>query len=430
MVSVAARRIAGSDVSASDQRNPLRSVIGPMLCTSAWIIWSYLRLRPTAAVTSTHPPLVGYGPWAFSHFAYSDLLALYQIHHLGDHAFPYVHTVIEYPVLTGLFMWCAAWVPGVGGYFLASCLGLLACALGCVYFLQRLSPTVAWIFGLSPLLLTYALLNWDLLAILLMLAGWDCFRRRRYGLSGALFSVAVCAKFFPLFLLLFCVVSCFARRDDLVARRGGARMLVAAAVTALVLNLPFALANFAGWTDFLRFNATRGAGDGLLLELHVASAWPIAAVDAVSALIVLAVVVALARWVLRGAPVLTTAAAALAFFMLMNKVFSPQYMLWVFVFALLAEWPGWALAAIAFAGLTDYANAMITLHLVAVRSHDFPWYFTTVFPLNRAVRMAAIASGLLGSTWLAWRSPSAGWHRHRGGVAPAIAAEDASKLAG
>lgn len=379
----------------------------PLLCATGWILWAYLRLRPPASVTSTHPPLARYGPWAYSHLAYSDILRLYLVHHLADHSFPYVHTVIEYPVLTGLFMWGAAWIPGVGGYFLASCLGLLVCAWGCVVCLHRIAPRCAWIFALSPLLLVYSLLNWDLLAVFFMLAGWDCFRRRRFVWSGVLLSLGVCSKFFPVMLLLFCVVSCWADGDDRAARRGAATMSFSAILTALVLNVPFALANFAGWADFFRFNATRGDGVGLLYQLHLASAWPIGVVDAVSAVLVLATVVVLGRWVLRGASPAFAAAAGFAVLMLLNKVFSPQYMLWVLVYGLLGEWPGWTLATVTTVGLADYADAFITLHLMAVRADAYKWYLQTVFPLDRALRSAAIGCGLVASVWERRRRPTA-----------------------
>ncbi len=378
----------------------------PLACTTGWILWAYLRLRPPASVTSTHPPLVRYGSWAYSHLAYSDLLRLYRVHHLADHAFPYVHTVIEYPVLTGLFMWCAAWFPGVGGYFLASSIGLLGCAWGCIVFLHRISPRCARIGALSPLLLVYSLLNWDLLAIFFMLAGWDCFRRRRYGWSGVLLSLGVCTKFFPVMLLLFCVVAAWSDGDDRRAGRGAATMSLSAIATALVVNVPFVIVNFAGWADFLRFNAVRGGGVGLLYQLHLASGWPIGVVDAVSAALVLAAVVVLALWVRRGASPAVAAAASFAVLMLLNKVFSPQYMLWVFVYGLLADWPGWTLAAVTTAGLVDYADAFITLHLMASKADALRWYLQTVFPLNRALRSGAIGCGVVASVWEEWRRPA------------------------
>jgi uncharacterized membrane protein len=380
-----------------------------MLCTTGWMLWAYLRLRPPHSVTSTRVPLSGYGPWSYSHLAYSDILSLYRVHHLANHAFPYVHTVIEYPVLTGLFMWSAAWFPGVGGYFLASCVGLWLFALGSVVLLHRISPRSAWVFSLCPLLLVYSLLNWDLMAIFLTLAGWDFFRRRRYAWAGVLLTLGVCAKFFPIMLLVFCIVTSLADREHQGARRGAAVMVAASAVTAVVVNVPFAIANFAGWDDFFSFNASRGGEGGLLFQLHLVSDWSVSAVNALSVVLVLAAVALLAWWVWRGAPTMLAAAAAFAFFMLLNKVFSPQYMLWVFVFGLLALWPGWTLAAVTVAGLIDFTNAMITLHLLAVHSPSWPWYFQTVYPLNRALRSTAIACGTVASVWLAWRAPTARW---------------------
>jgi len=381
------------------------------------MVWSYLRLRPPASITSSRPPLAAYGPWAYSHFAYSDLLTLYRIHHLADHAFPYVHTAIEYPVLTGLFMWCAAWAPGIGGYLIASSVGLWVCALGCVVILHRLSPRYAWIFALNPLLLIYSLLNWDLLAIFFMLAGWACYRSRRYAWCGALLAMGVCAKFFPLMMLVYCILACFADRDRVV-RRGGGITLAAAVLTGLVLNVPFAIVNISGWSDFFTSNVDRGGGGGLLFQLHLASHWSTGTVNAVSVVLVLATMAVLGRWVLRGAPPAVAAAAAFAVWMLLNKVFSPQYMLWVFVYGLLADWPGWTMAGVTASGLVDYANAMITLHLVSDRSRLFPWYFHTVFPLNNALRSAAITCAVLASLWVRRNDPGAAGHRIHSGVAP------------
>jgi len=405
-------------------------VAGPLVCTTAWVVWAYLRTRVPASVSGSHPPLAKYGAWAYSHVAYSDLLTLYHLHHLADHAFPYVHTTIEYPVLTGLFMWSAAWAPGVGGYFLASALGLLVCAWGTVVLLHRWSRRAAWIFALSPLLLVYGILNWDMLAVVCMLGGWDCYQRRRYGWAGVLLMAGVCAKFFPVFLLVLCVLGCFARGAGAGARRGGMVMTGTAALTALVLNIPFAVLNFASWNDFLSFNATRGGGGGLLYQLHLAQSWSIGTFDAVSVLLMAGVLVALALWVLRGAPVAPAAAAAVATLMLLNKVFSPQYMLWVFVFGVLAAWPGWTLAAVTMAGLVDFANAMITLHLVATHSPAFPWYFATVFPLDRALRTVAVACGLGASLWRGSDDPGATWRRWRRALAGRARPQAVSGVAG
>jgi len=386
------------------------SALLPALCTVGWVVWAYARTRPAASIVSSHPPLESYGPWSYAHFNYSDILTLYRVHHLANHAAPYIHTVIEYPVLTGIFMWCAAWFPGVQGYFVASAVGLGACAVGTVWVLYELSPGRAWVFALSPLLLVYSLLNWDLLAIFLMLLGYRSYRRGRFGWAGLFFSLGVFAKFFPFMLFVYCLVELVAKRRDPASWRAAKQMVGVAVVTGVVVNVPFVIGNYRVWANFFSFNASRGGGDGLLYQLHLVSNWPIAAVDALSAVIVLAAMALFARAVLRGSPAAFAAAGAFAVFMLLNKVFSPQYMLWVFVYAVIASWPGWSLASMTVAGLMDFADAMIILHMVAVHAAEFPWYFHTVFPLDKLVRVAAISTGLAGSLWSAAR-----WTRRRRG---------------
>jgi hypothetical protein len=372
----------------------------PFLAVIGWVLWAYLRLRPPVSVTATAPPLKNYGPWAYSHLAYSDLLTLFRNHHLANHALPYVHVAIEYPVLTGFYMWSAAWVPGIQGYFLASCLGLMACALGSFHLLYRWSPRHAGIFAFSPLLLVYSVLNWDMLAILLMLGGWALYRNRSYAWAGVLLSLGVCAKFFPIMALVYCVVALAGDRTE-DGRRSAVRMASYAIATGLVVNVPFAIARFGVWSNFFRFNANRRGSGGVFYALHLDSSWPTAAIDALSAVVVLIVMVVLGRRVLRGASPAFAAAAAFATLMLVNKVFSPQYMLWVLVFALVAEWPVWTLAVITMAGLVDFANAMTTLHLVSIHSPAFGWYFHWIFPLDRLVVLAAIFCGLTASVWQA-----------------------------
>lgn len=364
----------------------------PAVAVTGWFAWAYAHLRPAAAVTSSAHPGATYGAWSWGHLAYSDVISLYYAFHLGTHALPYVHTRVEYPVLTGIFMWLAAWAPGVQGYFLASSLGLLACALGTLYFLHRIDWRFAWSFALCPLLLVYGLLNWDLLAIFFMVAGWVQFRARRYAWAGVLLSLGVWAKFFPVILLFYCVISLL--RDP--RRRAQARkMALWAGVAALVVNVPFVVANVGNWDHFFVFNARRGGGGGILYELHLASALPIPAVDLVSGVLVLLAVVLLVPRVLRGSSPVAAAAVTFAVLLLVNKVYSPQYMLWLFVLGVIAEWPVWSLVLMSVAGLVDYADAMMTLYLSHTHSPAFSWFFHTLYPWNTAIRNAAVSLGLV-----------------------------------
>ena len=364
----------------------------PAVAVTGWFAWTYAHLRPAAAVTSSAHPGATYGTWSWGHLAYSDVISLYYAFHLGNHALPYVHTRVEYPVLTGIFMWLAAWAPGVQGYFLASSFGLLACALGTLYYLHRIDWRFARSFALCPLLLVYGLLNWDLLAIFFMVAGWAQFRARRYAWAGVLLSLGVWAKFFPIILLFYCVISLL--RDPRHRVHAG-KMVLWAGVTALIVNAPFAVANVGNWDHFFVFNARRGGGGGILYELHLASALPIPAVDLLSGVLVLLAVALLVPRVLRGSSPVAAAAVTFAVLLLVNKVYSPQYMLWLFVLGVIAEWPVWSLVLMSVAGLVDYADAMMTLYLSHTHSPAFSWFFHTLYPWNRALKNGSVALGLM-----------------------------------
>ncbi|MGA3353006.1 MAG: glycosyltransferase 87 family protein [Acidimicrobiales bacterium] len=362
------------------------------------MVSAYLRTYPQGVAVSGGVLLKHYGLWSITRFAYSDVLLLYRVHHLVNHAAPYVHTRIEYPVLTGLFMWTAAWFHGVQGYFLASSIGLGCCGLATVWLLHRFKPWAAWAFALNPMLLFYSLLNWDLFGIFLMVAAWTAWRSQRHVTSGVLFAMAVWAKLFPGVLFIYCVIDSWRRRKELGVE-GVVRLVASAAVMSLVINLPFAIANFKGWSDFFRLNVTRRGGDGLLFELRLVSHWTSGAADLLIAVVVLAGMLVLAGYVARKGGPEFAAAAAFAWWMLFNKVFSPQYMLWVLIYAIIAGWSSLMVALISAAGLADFSSSFVALYLSKTHSHAFGWWMYRVFYQERAFRLASITIALAASVW-------------------------------
>jgi len=374
------------------------SWVAPGVVLAAWMVWAYLRSYPRGAAVKGGVLLRYYRLWSIKRFSYSDVLLLYRVHHLANHAAPYVHTTIEYPVLTGLFMWTAAWFHGVQGYFLASSVGLGLCGLGTVYLLHRATPWAAWAFALNPLLLVYSLLNWDLFGIFLMVAAWTAWRADRHIAAGVMFAMAVWAKLFPGVLFIYCAIDSWRRRREL-GTSGVVRLLSAAAVTTLVINLPFALVNLKGWSEFFKLNVTRRGGDGVLFELRIVSHWSHGAANALIAGIVICGMLALAGYVARNGGAEFAAAAAFAWWMLFNKVFSPQYMLWVLAYAILAGWSSLMVGLISAAGLADFSSSFTTLYLSKTNSHAYGWWMYRVFYQERGFRLSAIAIALVVSLW-------------------------------
>jgi uncharacterized membrane protein len=175
--------------------------------------------------------------------------------------------------------------------------------------------------------------------------------RRRPGLAGVLIGLGVAAKFYPLLLLgaLF-LLSLRAGR-----LRAWFRTAVFAAGTWLVVDAPVAFLAPENWSRFFRLNSSRPADPdtvwNILLTLtdHRLFDGPLAEGQTPSVLngvvaVALLGLVAGATWLTLAAPV-RPRVAQIAFllvagFLLLNKVWSPQYSLWLLPLAVLAR-PRW-----------------------------------------------------------------------------------------
>lgn len=328
---------------------------------------------------------------------------LYYLRGLNHHPLPYIDARIEYPVLTGMFMTVpAALTHGIQGYLRLNSLLLGGCAVGCAWTLWSISRRAGWVFALCPLLLVFSLINWDLFAILLMLLGWRAYLQHCYAAAGGWLALGVFAKLFPVFLLGACLVALLKRwrtRRDRAARDGLVAFVTAAVAASAVVNLPFAVPAFHNWLWFWIFNAQRTYHSDLLSWLHLGgfNTASIGTTNLVLSALVLAGVAVGAVAIWRGARVADVAAVVFVWFMVMEKVYSPQYTLWIVVYALLADWELWTIVALTAIGLIDYASAAVHIELV----HSVPpapktlsWYEDHIMYAQQGLRLlGSIAIG-------------------------------------
>lgn len=282
----------------------------------------------------------GYRLWAFQHHCYSDVIAMHGDRYLGGgRPRPYLDDRIEYPVLLGLALWLPSFVPGGAlGHFTATYLFLAACLLAALLALSRVAGTAPWWLGATPALVYYAGLNWDLLPIALLALAVLADATGRAGASGALAGLGVAAKLFPGTFVPPAAAALAARRAP-----GLAPFLGAALATALLVNLPFALAAPDAWSWFFRFNAGRGAENSVWEALgmtpgpalEVLSLAPLALATIAGA----ALAARAARQGRGGCAVRLATALGLVVWIATNKVFSPQYALYGFLAGALAAAP-------------------------------------------------------------------------------------------
>jgi uncharacterized membrane protein len=285
--------------------------------------------------------------YQFRQLCYNDVQSLYRARGIAQGLFPYVHGAlnngtpvhgaIEYPVLTGLFMWLMGEVTtGFRDYFYVTALILAATALTTTLLLARMDGLRALRWALAPSLALYTFHNWDVLAVAAAVVGiWFWFRERRVAAAIA-FGIGAALKLFPLlFLPALFFESLFEGRP----RRGVVEFL-AGAGCFVVINLPIALINFNGWWATYRFQSVRLPNHDSLWSLggRLVGHPDITQINVASATLIVGSVVGVlaAAWLLARSsgqyPFLQACAATLALVLLWSKVQSPQYILWVLPF--------------------------------------------------------------------------------------------------
>jgi len=342
-----------------------------------------LRIWPARAVLPGGIPGAGYFLWAYRHFAYSDLVAEYELRHLSTHALLYVHQYFEYPPGIGLVVWLTAWLPGLGGYLIGNA-AVLTAALGVSTWTAALvrgaDRVRAWM--LSPLLLIYGIYNWDLLGIACWgVAVWQ-WTRRRWFWSGVFVGLGAGTKLFPLVLWPYMAAGLLRQGD----RRAATAVTVGTGLGFAVLNVPVMAANLSGWAAFWTYNDVRGPDPGLWQWVYLHHWLTVPDINAIT----LALVAAGAVWLLvavwRGGDPIRAAALLLTWWLLCNKVYSPQYVIWaLYVLTLSVDWR-WDLWLVNITGWLDFLLAMVWLALGTAGSPYEPIMGIYVAPVVILVR--------------------------------------------
>lgn len=324
---------------------------------------------------------------AFTAMCYSDIVPLYSAERLDRGGFPYLtmwydnegkpnqeERYMEYPVLTGMFQWVNAklaqgwvslaqdgWLPTglpVVVYFDISALWLALAWLVTIWataLIARRRPWDAAFIALSPLVVVHAFTNFDTLATACAAAGLLAWARKKPVVAGIILGLGGAAKLYPLFLLGPLLVICL--RSGMLKHwwtTTAAALGTWAAVNAPIF-LPEALR--PGWWEFFDRNSERGADpDSIYNVIMKFTDWqgfdgplPFGEspfwLNLVSALLFLLCCAGIA-FVGLHAPtrprVAQLAFLVVAAFLLTNKVWSPQYSLWLVPLAVLAI-PRWKL---------------------------------------------------------------------------------------
>jgi uncharacterized membrane protein len=290
---------------------------------------------------------------------YSDISFLYRERDFSQGSVPYADTRLEYPVLLGAIMQGSALVARAstpsdagpvaesGRFYDVTAVILGIATLITVFATARTIRRRPWdglLVAASPVLLLSATINWDLVAVAATSLAILAWTRRRGALTGVFLGLGVAAKLYPVLLLgalLLVVVRSPRRRQD--AGQFAAAVGVAI-VTWVAVNLPVYLWAPDGWKAFFTFNTERAADFGSIwfaLDINeVSLPEPLNLVAIGAAGVLLAAIVVLALTAPEPPRLAQLAFLAVAAFLLVNKVWSPQYALWLLPLAVLAR-PRW-----------------------------------------------------------------------------------------
>ena len=335
--------------------------------------------------------------YQYTRVCYTDVFALYYAEGLGGDpktgsrlGVPYRDHPVEYPVVIGGLMWVAAEVTNavlpndpkvVNGqvivdnrgrtFFDITVLMLALCALLVTWSVARLAGRQrmwdAAMVALAPVLVLDGFINWDLAAVALTCLALLAWARRRPLLAGVLIGLGTATKLYPVLILVALLPLCV-RAGRLkafafsVAGTFGTVLAVYMPV-ALWVSKPFPFPNdtcdhahsLPAWRFFYSLSQTRGEDwgspwlalrylrGGQQLDSNVACGTSPVLLNLVSATCFLGVVALVYALVMfaRTRPRLPQIVFLLvAGFILVNKVDSPQYCLWLLPLAVLSR-PRW-----------------------------------------------------------------------------------------
>jgi uncharacterized membrane protein len=272
---------------------------------------------------------------------YTDVVPLLGTEQLANGRLPFFdrcqvsdNNCDEYPVITMYLMRAAAWVSGndYASFYFTNAVILLGFAAITAVCLWLLAGSRALWFALSPTLLLLGTINWDLAAVACATAALVAWAKRRDGWAGVLIGVGAGTKFYPAIVLIPLFLQGLQDREP----DRSIRVLWWSAGTWVAINLPFALAAPGSWWEFFRFNGARTP--------DFDSFWYIAcrhvnalciSIDNVNLLALTAALFssfALIWWKGHRSPAFprwTVGVPLLICFLLTNKVYSPQYSLWL-----------------------------------------------------------------------------------------------------
>ena len=332
-------------------------------------------------------------PW---HLVYSDTLGFFD--RAVASGFPYISKLIEYPVLTGFFIQFSGFLgKSRFGYYLASVIGLIAAAAAVTYFMYQILPEPQrkkllpyWIF--APSMIVFLTSNWDILAILLVVTALYFFHKQKFYWGTFFLSLGFSAKFYPILYFLPLLLSSgggSASGGKKLRWKNRLAIIGILVATTAVLNGFFAYYYFDAWSYFYNLNAFRDPNPDSIWTIIRYFVWPfeVGTINWLS-LILFGGSYFYLIYRYRRESLIKIFTIVTLLFVLYNKIFSPQYLLWLLpFFALYLPPPRKWFYLLEFSNLAAFFSILPWFFL----DHDlFYFYLASPFVVIRHISLIVI----------------------------------------
>lgn len=273
-------------------------------------------------------------PDVYQRGCYTDITGLYDARGFASNLWPYESGAnsLEYPILSGIGIWLISLISpdgptGLLPFFRANLVAIGAVYLLIGFYLYKSDKRNLALFTLSPAVISALFINWDIWAIAPLVLALFYLSRERYWLSGFLISLSIFFKFFPIIYVIPILLILN------IKSRKGREFFGGLVFTSLIINLPIMITQFDGWLKFYRFNFERGVDFGSVWYLYSLKFGWINGVNLIiTPLVVLLLVASYLRY---RTNLLGNVFLVSVIFFTLNKVYSPQYVLWLTVIAVM-----------------------------------------------------------------------------------------------
>ncbi len=359
------------------------------------------------------------GSRQYTSFCYNDIVPLYGGRGLDHPGFVYdyswveggVTRYMEYPVLAGMFQNLMALIarhtyfladrvlPDVGWYFYVTALTMSVLWVATARMVAELTGNRVWdtllVVG-SPLLIMHAFTNWDIPSVFFLVVALLAARNRKFWLAGVMIGLGTAFKLWPLFALGAYLTLAIRKREW----GPFLKMAGAAAVSWIVVNAPVYLRDPDAWGEFNRLNTERSWEWTTIYAVTAritgwtgfdAPGQTPTTLNTVSLLLFLGgclFTLVLGLRAPRTPRIAEILFLTVGFFLLFNKVWSPQYSLWLVIPAVLAL-PNWRLL-LTWMTVDMMVWPVIMWYLLGVENKGVPGEFLNVVIIARDALIVAM----------------------------------------